>query len=513
MSTTEDEKSLRNLVLNYGLSSINPSLARIGDPIIGLDGEINIDVIILPCEDLTINTEVVLEYSISSNFKTNGGLKITTTTPKCFPSEVITSKNEISLAWIDQAKKYPLSVWFFAIRNLLRRADESPWITPILIRNEIIATDSVDDFVSIIAGAGRTRGRRPYMEDVDIAFDSVRITDRLCVSIYGVLDGHGGQECARFSADEIPTKLITGLRTGKSFPETLFQSFLETDQDYLKGQKGSAGSTANILLFDPTQSVIYIANAGDTRSVLCRGQRAINLSDDKKATNAAEIARVAESGGYVVNGRVMGSLAVARALGDSYLKNTDNGGVKRAVIPDPEITAFRTQVDDEFIIVASDGLWDVMPSQAAVDMVKEHLDKYIPSDMMSNHASRILGSADNVTVQILLFRRTAADVARRMSFSAKGNARFEMRGISTMSNDYDSTSYGSRSPRSPRAAVDGTGVTKTQSQSRSSTPRASSLASATVTATVVAESPQTADKKAKVADDDLMNFLMDDNNF
>eukprot|EP01041_Mallomonas_annulata_P020486 gene20486-40274_t len=114
----------------------------------------------------------------------------------------------------------------------------------------------------------------------------------------------------------------------------------------------------------------------------------------------------------------MGSLAVARALGDSYLKNTDNGGVKRAVIPDPEITAFRTQVDDEFIIVASDGLWDVMPSQAAVDMVKEHLDKYIPKesgteeqtprdqitsqlsrigDMMSNHASRILGSADNVT--------------------------------------------------------------------------------------------------------------------
>ena len=60
---------------------------------------------------------------------------------------------------------------------------------------------------------------------------------------------------------------------------------------------------------------------GDTRCVLCRKGVGMPLSVDQKATNPEEIARVAENGGFVVNGRVMGSLAVARALGDVNLKD------------------------------------------------------------------------------------------------------------------------------------------------------------------------------------------------
>ena len=65
----------------------------------------------------------------------------------------------------------------------------------------------------------------------------------------------------------------------------------------------------------------------------------------------------------------MGSLAVARALGDCSLKHTP----KRILIPDPEVTTFKYHPQDEFIVIATDGLWDVMASQDAVTYVREQL--------------------------------------------------------------------------------------------------------------------------------------------
>ena len=49
--------------------------------------------------------------------------------------------------------------------------------------------------IVFLSGAGRTKGRRNYMEDVDFIFESVRVTDKRSVGVYGVLDGHGGKEC------------------------------------------------------------------------------------------------------------------------------------------------------------------------------------------------------------------------------------------------------------------------------------------------------------------------------
>ncbi|CAM9806578.1 unnamed protein product, partial [Ectocarpus fasciculatus] len=66
--------------------------------------------------------------------------------------------------------------------------------------------------------------------------------------------------------------------------------------------------------------VVTVGNAGDTRAVLSRGGCAVDITRDKKATDFEEIARVCEEGGFVVNGRVQGTLAVARALGDRNLK-------------------------------------------------------------------------------------------------------------------------------------------------------------------------------------------------
>jgi serine/threonine protein phosphatase PrpC len=96
----------------------------------------------------------------------------------------------------------------------------------------------------------------------------------------------------------------------------LFKSFIDTDIEFLDAPSGNpSGSTANVMLWDQSTGYAYIANTADTRAVLCRSGEALDLSIDRKASDPEEIARIAESGGFIVKGRVQGSLAVSRALG------------------------------------------------------------------------------------------------------------------------------------------------------------------------------------------------------
>lgn len=218
------------------------------------------------------------------------------------------------------------------------------------------------------------------MEDVDFCH-SIAPRGR-SITIYGVLDGHGGQECARsallpdsllfihlppsslpprYASEEIPSHIVSGLGAGLSQQESLYESFLKTDRQFIKSNTSQlkAGSTSTVMVFDHHTGLTSIANSGDTRAVLSRLRTAVDLTRDMKSSNPMEIARVLSCGGYIINGRVLGSLAVSRALGDCQLKEIND----RAVIADPEVTSFYFQSDDEFVVIATDGLWDVMSSQ------------------------------------------------------------------------------------------------------------------------------------------------------
>ena len=145
---------------------------------------------------------------------------------------------------------------------------------------------------------------------------------------------------------------------------------------------------------------MYCANVGDSRAVLCRGGRAIDLSRDHKAYSPQEMAIIVDSGGFIVNRRVMGQLAVGRAMGDANMKT---GG--RAVIPcDPEICACTLTPDDAFLLLACDGLFDVMSSQDAIDYIQAALAKGTDPDTIchniATHAIDDLDSDDNVSVII-----------------------------------------------------------------------------------------------------------------
>lgn len=100
------------------------------------------------------------------------------------------------------------------------------------------------------------------------------------------------------------------------------------------------------------QRVLYTANVGDARIVLCRNGRALRLSYDHKGSDENEGRRVANAGGLILNNRVNGVLAVTRALGDAYMKDLVTGH--------PYTTETVIQADqDEFLILACDGVSSV----------------------------------------------------------------------------------------------------------------------------------------------------------
>lgn len=127
-----------------------------------------------------------------------------------------------------------------------------------------------------------------------------------------------------------------------------------------------SGSTAVVALL--TSKHIIVANCGDSRAVLCRAGRAIPLSFDHKPDRPDELARIEASGGRVifVNGvRVEGILAMSRAIGDRYLKPF--------VTSEPDITFTKREAGDECLILASDGMWDVLSNNLACEVASECL--------------------------------------------------------------------------------------------------------------------------------------------
>ena len=75
-----------------------------------------------------------------------------------------------------------------------------------------------------------------------------------------------------------------------------------------------AGCTATVALITPIE--IYVANAGDSRTVMSEKGNTVELSKDHKPDLPQERSRIIKAGGEVADGRVNGMLALSRAIGD-----------------------------------------------------------------------------------------------------------------------------------------------------------------------------------------------------
>lgn len=132
-----------------------------------------------------------------------------------------------------------------------------------------------------------------------------------------------------------------------------------------RGTNPNCGTTALALVL--AAGTLTVAHAGDTRAVLAVSDGdTVRLSADHRPSRPDEAARIEASGGLVLTSsgtaRVNGILAVSRSLGDRDLK--------AFVIADPEVATRPLTPADEFAVVASDGVWDVLSDDAAVAAVR-----------------------------------------------------------------------------------------------------------------------------------------------
>ena len=285
----------------------------------------------------------------------------------------------------------------------------------------------------VIAGAAHSglRGWRVAMEDAVV---TQLLTGEL--GVFAVLDGHGGAYCSGWAADELPHRLehvaghIHAASDGDEawqVAQQLSEAVRQMDLD-LRGcgrQAWACGTTLVSLIV--TRRSLTVANVGDSRAVLCRAGTALPLSRDHKPKVSAERERILHAGGFIVDGRVNGDLSLSRALGDFRHKCVAHlPPSKQPVSSEPEVRSTRRLRSDQFVLLACDGLWDVISSVDAVEFVASRLERAPEEAAASLEPSEIearrlalgvlcealldeslaRGTTDNVSVVIVLLDPT-----------------------------------------------------------------------------------------------------------
>lgn len=304
------------------------------------------------------------------------------------------------------------------------RQDQQHWLMP----QDLFSIGTlVFQVLRFNAASYSEQGFRATMEDEDILVQDLATSNWRQCSYFGIYDGHGGRDCVNFVRRRLHINIIAALHSRggldkslqvhQDLHDSLLQGFLKTDQQFLglsQGmENGGSGSTAVVACI--VGGWVWCANVGDSRALLCRNGRALQLSLDHKPSRADEAKRIEEAGGFVSFHRVLGRLAVSRAFGDEEYKV----GVAKSditqplVIAEPEIRVEQLCTEDEFLFMACDGLFAVFSCQEAVDFLHARLAAMPPNEQDPQKAVQDIvheaiherRSRDNVTALLVTFRR------------------------------------------------------------------------------------------------------------
>ncbi|CAE6502692.1 unnamed protein product [Rhizoctonia solani] len=220
-------------------------------------------------------------------------------------------------------------------------------------------------------GVSEMQGWRISMEDAHATV--LKLDPQSNNAFFAVFDGHGGSTIAKYAGSHIHERLKSDASyQSKDYKPALKRAFLGTDDD-LRADPAffhdPSGCTAVAALL--TEDKILVANAGDSRSVMSVKGVVKELSFDHKPQNPAETARITAAGGYVEYNRVNGNLALSRAIGDfEFKQNYAIQPEQQIVTANPDITEHDLTDEDEFIVLACDGIWDCLTSQQVIDCVR-----------------------------------------------------------------------------------------------------------------------------------------------
>eukprot|EP01100_Stratorugosa_tubuloviscum_P016004 TRINITY_DN986_c2_g1_i1.p1 TRINITY_DN986_c2_g1~~TRINITY_DN986_c2_g1_i1.p1 ORF type:complete len:334 (-),score=198.74 TRINITY_DN986_c2_g1_i1:165-1118(-) len=274
----------------------------------------------------------------------------------------------------------------------------------------------------LLFGGFSNKGTARYNEDRMVAL--VELPDAPSFAFFAVYDGHGGAKCSTYCQKRLHGYISRSKTLQSNQQETLKQAFIKTDAKFLdKFEDG--GTTAVAVLITPDRKLLC-ANAGDSRCVLNLANRAVPLSEDHKPGLATEKKRIEAanhevttetvlvSGRRIKLDRIDGIIAVSRGIGDIDFKDLTNAGPElQAVSCVPDIIEQQLTNDHQFIILACDGLWDVISNEEAIEFVQSRLSQLVDptndqickiAEDITNLAIQQKNSTDNVTAVIVVFK-------------------------------------------------------------------------------------------------------------
>lgn len=287
------------------------------------------------------------------------------------------------------------------------------------------------DLARLMGFVAARRGERDEMQDAHVMLPDMTANLPSQVSrlaYFAVFDGHGGARASQFAAENLHHTLASKFPKGdvenleKLVRKCLLDTFRQTDEDFLKKASSQKpawkdGSTATCMLV--VDDVLYVANLGDSRAVMCRLEQAedsgkrkcvtLALSKEHNPTIYEERMRIQKAGGTVRDGRVLGVLEVSRSIGDGQYKRC-------GVISTPDVRRCQLSRNDKFVLLACDGLFKVFSAEEAIQFVlnvlenetveikegqTEEAERYEAAcQRLASEAVR-RGSADNVTVVLV----------------------------------------------------------------------------------------------------------------
>lgn len=233
--------------------------------------------------------------------------------------------------------------------------------------------------VGVRYGLSAMQGWKTEMEDAYVCNTKFPLKNW---GFFGVFDGHSGPRVAQYCSQHLLNSVLEsivpdsymGVST-EAVKKGISRGFLKLDGDLENHPQwaSSSGTTAIVAMVSP-DNIIW-ANCGDSRGLLCRNGKVVFATEDHKPFCEAERRRIERAGGTVVGQRINGFLAVSRALGDlDYKRETWLPATEQVVSPEPDITVLKRELsNDEFILLASDGIFDVMSNEEVVTYIHHHL--------------------------------------------------------------------------------------------------------------------------------------------
>ena len=291
-------------------------------------------------------------------------------------------------------------------------------------------------------------------------FDKTNPLSAKDINLFGVFDGHGGNKCSNYLKDNLFNDMLARRDFGKNIEANIRESFVASDDSYLKLidsagvlQVDRSGSCAIVCMV--IDKKVYFSNVGDSRAILSRrlGEAVIQCTEDHKPASSVESLRIMSHGGTIYRysffirvanirgeadpqmviavdrdeiGKLLslnsepnvlyagpvrvrpGGLSVeklhqvSRTFGDIEAKWPKYGGRSNVVICTPDIFVHDINSEDDFILLGSDGIFDVLTNQEIVQTVYNVVNHYQAENCMPTEGSHTLEEVLDEAIQAVM---------------------------------------------------------------------------------------------------------------